>query len=351
MPIEISDEQFFASAKQAGLLTDEQIEAIKKVQSEAAAKGFQMKAAKIAVMRGILTPTQAETAEKSATPQTQKFARFELTEKVREDTQGTVYKAFYTHNPKLVVQLKIMDEKLFSDPESMGRFLRASEILRQTKHPNIVYALEKGEFQGRPYIVLEHNEGQLVSDIIKARGFIDEATALKIGIEITSALDLMHKRGLIHRDVQPQTILVTPAGVAKLTDLGLTKYASSEIKAVTVSSKPLSAPAYMAPEYLMDQKDLDIRTDIYGLGATLFHAVTGKRPFDSDNPVKVMQIINSAPVPDAQSFRKEVTPAMAALLKGMMAKDRKDRYSLNLDDLIDDMRRVSKGQPPKRAKI
>jgi len=350
MPREIADDQFYNAAKQAGLLNDEQIAAISKVQVEAAAKGFTLKASKIAVMRGILTASQAERVEQEALPQTEKFARFELLEKIREDAQGTVYKAVHAHNAKLIVQLKIMDDKLFSDPECMGRFLRAADILRETKHPNIVHALEKGEFEGRPYIVLEHNEGKLLSEVLKELGNMDEASALKIGIEIASALELMHKRGLIHRDIKPDTILVTPSGTAKLTDLGLAKYASNELKQVTIRSTPIGTPAYMAPEYIMEQKDLDIRTDIYGLGATLFHAVTGKLPYDSNNIVQVMQLINSPQVPDARTVRKEVSANMSALLKGMMAKDRKNRYSAHLDELMDDMRRVAKGQPPKFAK-
>jgi serine/threonine-protein kinase len=350
MPLEITDNQFYDAAKRIGLLNDEQIEAISKIQTEAATKGFAMKASKIAVMKGMLTALQAERIEKDAAPQTEKFARFELLDKIRDDAQGTIYKAVHAHNTKLVVQLKIMDEKLFSDPECMGRFLRAADILRETKHPNIVHALEKGEFEGRPYIVLEYNDGKLLSEILEELGCIDEASALKIGLEIASALELMNKRGLIHRDIKPDTILITQAGMAKLTDLGLAKFASNELKQVTIRSTPIGTPAYMAPEYIMEQKDLDIRTDIYGLGATLFHAVTGKLPYESNNIVQVMQMINSPKTPDASSLRAEVSPHMSALLKGMMAKDRAKRYSAKLDDLMDDMRRVSKGQPPKFAK-
>lgn len=350
MPLEITDDQFFDSARKIGILSEEQITAIAKVQAEAAAKGFALKASKVAVMKGMLTAVQSERIEKEAAPQTEKFARFELLDEIRSDAQGTLYKAVHAHNAKLVVQLKIMDEKLFSDPECMGRFLRAADILRETKHPNIVHALEKGEFEGRPYIVLEHNEGKLLSEILQEKETLDEASALKIGLEIASALELMHKRGLIHRDIKPDTILVTPSGIAKLTDLGLAKYASNELKAVTMRSTPIGTPAYMAPEYILEQKDLDIRTDIYGLGATLFHAVTGRLPYESNNIVQVLQMIQSAPVPDARAVRPVVSEPMAALLKGMTEKDRNDRYGPRLDDLMDDLRRVAKGQPPRHAK-
>ncbi len=350
MPIEVSDDDFIAMAKDAGLVDDAKIAEVKKVQAEAASKGFNMKLSKILVMRGMISPAQAEEMEKKARPQTVKFARFELMEKVREDSQGATYRAFYTHNPKLIVTLKLMDEKLFSDPEATGRFLRASEILRATKHPNIICALEKGEFQGRPYVVMEYSEGELLSDVLQKKTFLDEATVLKMGLEIASALDLMNKRGLIHRDIKPTNILLTPQGVFRLTDLGLAKYASSEIKSVTLTSKPLGTPAYMAPEFLMDEKDLDIKVDIYGLGASMFHALTGKKPFESDNPIRVMAQIKDQPVPDAQAFRKEVSEPMSRLLRGMMAKDRKDRYGAKIDDLLDDMRVVSKGVPPKHAK-
>jgi serine/threonine-protein kinase len=162
----------------------------------------------------------------------------------------------------------------------------------------------------------------------------------------------LHQRGLTHRDIKPANIILTPEGVVKLVDLGLARPLGDETWAVAEAGMAVGTPEYMSPEQTRGQSDLDIRSDLYSLGATLFHLVTGRVPYGGKSVAEAMHRHASAriPLPAPESFNDALTSGLGAIVRKLMAWTREDRYG-TLDDLIFDVARMLRGARPLIAEI
>jgi serine/threonine-protein kinase len=342
------DEDLLREAIRRGHIQGDQVPQILKVQKEIGEKGFAIDLPKILVMKGLLSQGQVDSILNGDRPKTyQQFGPYEILGKLGEGAMGVVYKAVRPEQPNRPVALKIMNASTLSDQESQERFKREAQALVQMRHPNIVQGYDCGEINGRLYVAMELLEGKMLCDAIRERGFIPEQEAIQIGLDIGQALSYMHAQHFVHRDVKPDNILITPEGSCKLTDLGLAKASGPEAAALTAPGKTLGTPAYMSPEHLQCERDLDIRTDIYSLGASLFHAVTGSMPYEAPNPFEIIGLVLQQPVPNARERRKDVSENLAKLLQMMMAKDRLDRHETPAQ-VIADLQRVQQGRPPER---
>ncbi len=338
------DDDLLREAIRRGYLEATQVDSILKVQKDASERGFTMPVSKILVMRGVLTSAQVDSITNGDRPKTvQQFGPYEIITKLGEGAMGTVYKAIRSEAPDKPVALKILNPSTVTDPEANQRFQREAQALVAMKHPNIVQGYESGEINGRLYVAMEFLDGKLLCDVLRERGALPEKEAIQIGLDIAQALEYMHGQGYVHRDVKPDNMVVTSDGHAKLTDLGLAK-STNNAAALTAAGKTFGTPAYMSPEHLSCEKTLDIRTDIYSLGAAIFHAVTGSLPFDASNPFEVIGMVLDKPTPDAHERRKEVSKNLAALLKTMMAKDRLQRHPTPTE-VVADLERVGRGEP------
>lgn len=271
---------------------------------------------------------------------------YEVLDRIHDGAMGTVFKARQISVDR-VVAIKVLGAKWASDADHVERFCRESLIAAQLLHPNIVATIDAGVASGRPYLVMEYVRGVTLQRFLEELGTCDETTALRIVLEIASALRYLHQRGLTHRDIKPANVILTPEGVVKLVDLGLARPLEDETWAVAEAGMAVGTPEYMSPEQIWGQSDLDTRSDLYSLGATLFHLVTGRVPYGGNSIAEAMHRHASTrvPLPAAESLNPALTSGVGAVVRKLMAWTREDRYR-SPDDLIFDLARMLRGARP-----
>jgi eukaryotic-like serine/threonine-protein kinase len=216
-------------------------------------------------------------------PFMQTVGNYDLLEKIAEGGMGTVYKG-RDRSSGAVVAIKIVPPHISKNSTLLKRFQQEYKTASSLDHPNIVRAMEFG-FQGAsPYLVMEFVEGESLGQKIEREGAMAESEAIRLIAQVAQGLHKAHKAGLVHRDVKPDNILVTPDGQAKLTDLGLVKELETDLN-LTRTGRGLGTPHFMAPEQFREAKTADSRADIYSLAATLYMMVTGELPFKSCGPL------------------------------------------------------------------
>jgi serine/threonine protein kinase len=212
---------------------------------------------------------------------------YELLEVVGKGAIGTVYRA---RNPQTCqdVAIKVMEAEAASHPILVKRFEQEFIAAGRLHHPHIVRGLDFGLHGGRPYLVMEFVDGQNLTQHIERRGRIPQEEAVRIILQVADALRWAHQNSLIHRDVKSDNVLLTSDGQAKLTDLGLSKDLA-RVDGLTKTRTCLGTIAFVAPEQYEDAKRADVRSDIYGLGATLYHTLTGAVPFQGRRNLQVLR--------------------------------------------------------------
>ena len=250
-------------------------------------------------------------------------AGYRILEPLGRGSMGTVYKAVQISLDR-VVAIKILSAHHAQNPRHALRFEREAMASAKMNHPNIIGALDVGEEGGLRYIVMEYVEGRTVAQLLAA-GPMDEHRAVGIVAQVARALDHAHRSEIVHRDIKPANILVTKEGVAKLCDLGLAKEVAADSSG-TEEGLAMGTPFYVSPEQARGERRIDIRTDIYALGATLFHMVTGRVPFPGANPAVVMTRHLNDPLEPPDEVNPSVGRATAQIIEKMMAKDREARY-------------------------
>jgi len=224
---------------------------------------------------------------------------YDLLEKVAEGGMGAIYRGRHRQSGAIVA-IKIMAPHLAKNPLLLKRFEQEFRAASRLDHPNIVRALDYSDNDNQPYLVMEFVEGESLGQKLERDGRMAEAEAIRLIAQVAQGLHRAHKENLIHRDVKPDNILVTPDGVAKLADLGLVKETETDLN-LTRTGRGLGTPHFMAPEQFRNAKNADIRCDIYSLGATLYQMVTGELPFRSNGPLDAwMKKIQNELVPPRQ---------------------------------------------------
>lgn len=279
---------------------------------------------------------------------------YQLLGKLGKGAMATVYKAKQLSLDRTVA-VKVLPKKMSENPEFVERFYKEGKAAARLSHNNIVQAIDVNcSPDGHHYFVMEYVEGRTLYDVMQpppvgeGRNF-SEAEALEITIQIADALAHAHQRGLIHRDVKPKNILLTPAGVAKLTDLGLARATDDKDAAESEAGKAYGTPYYISPEQIRGDVDIDFRADIYSLGATMYHLVTGRPPFDGDTPSAVMHKHLKTPLVPADHVNTALSAGVGEIIDVAMAKKREDRYA-STEDMLEDLRAVRDGEPPLHAR-
>src|SRR5450432_1036628 len=255
-----------------------------------------------------------------------------------------------------IVAIKVLPRKMSENVEFIERFYKEGKAAARLSHNNIVQAIDVGTTPDNlHFFVMEYVEGKTLYDIMQpppvgeGKTTYSEAEALDISIQIADALAHAHKRGLIHRDVKPKNILLTPQGVAKLTDLGLARATDDKVAAESEAGKAYGTPYYISPEQIRGDVDIDHRADIYSLGATLYHLVTGRPQFEGDTPSAVMHKHLKEPLIPADHVNTHLTSGVGEIIEVAMAKDREERYT-STEDMLEDLRDVRAGTPPTHAR-
>src|SRR5687768_7699307 len=279
---------------------------------------------------------------------------FQLLGKLGKGAMATVYKARQLSLDRIVA-IKVLPKRSSENPEFVDRFYKEGKAAARLSHNNIVQAIDVGSSpEGYHYFVMEYVEGKTLYDVMQpppvgeGRAFTEQE-ALGIIIQIADALHHAHQRGLIHRDVKPKNILLTPQGVAKLTDLGLARATDDKEAAESEAGKAYGTPYYISPEQIRGDVDIDFRADIYSLGATMYHMVTGRPPFDGDTPSAVMHKHLKQPLTPADHVNTNLSSGIGEIIEVAMAKNREDRYP-STEDMLEDLHAVREGQPPVHAR-
>jgi eukaryotic-like serine/threonine-protein kinase len=247
--------------------------------------------------------------------------RYELQELVGAGGMSNVFRA-YDRLLERTVAIKVLHEQLGADDDYVERFRREARSVAQLTHPNIVTVIDRGEEDGRQYIVFEYIEGDSLKQVV-ADGPLPIGDTLELALQVAEALAFAHDRGLVHRDVKPQNVLLTEEGRAKVTDFGIAR--SLDVQGVTQTGTVLGTSDYIAPEQARGQP-VDRKTDIYSLGAVLYELLTGDVPYSGDNFVAVAMQHVHQPVPSVLERRPDVPLRLDFAVQRAMAKDPDDRF-------------------------
>jgi serine/threonine-protein kinase len=307
------------------------------------------------VENSFLTVNQAKRVRQViADGRSSKIPGYDLMQEVGKGAMARVYRARQISLDRIVA-VKILPKKMSDNRDFVDRFYKEGKAAAKLSHNNIVQAIDVGESpDGFHYFVMEFVEGKTLYDIMatppqgEGKSF-SEAEALDIGIQMADALAHAHQRGLIHRDVKPKNIILTPQGVAKLTDLGLARATDDKRAAEMEAGKAYGTPYYISPEQIRGDMDIDFRADIYSLGATLYHLVTGRPPFEGETPASVMHQHLKQPLVPADHVNTALSAGVGEIIDVAMAKRREDRYE-STEQMLEDLRLVRNNEPPRYAR-
>ena len=248
-----------------------------------------------------------------------------------------------------LVAIKLVAPKFASEQAYIDRFLKEKTLSAMLNDPNIVAAYEFGKApNGMLFMVMEYMDSGSVHDIIEAKRRIPEKEAIRIVRQAACALRHAHAKGLVHRDVKPKNLMLNSSGAVKLADLGLAREGKDAAAADAEKGKVFGTPYYISPEQVRSGT-LTPATDLYGLGATLYHMVTGRVPFEGANPKEVMQKHLKSPLVPPDQVVRELSNGISMVIEMMMAKDPRERYR-SAADLIEDLDLVAAGEPPVHAR-
>ena len=249
------------------------------------------------------------------------LGKYTLLEELGKGGFGTVYRAEDTIGR--VVAVKILSPYWSNDSKVIQRFWQEARYGGRLFHQRIATILDYEEIEGYFVLIMRYVDGQSLGEILDTDGRLAPQTALKILGEVAEGIDYAHQNNLVHRDIKPTNILISPTEGAIISDFGLVKMTTGE--ATFSGSDVIGTPAYMSPEQYLSEKP-DYRTDIYALGVVFFEMLTGIRPYTATTPGNMMMQHVSEPVPHVHTFRDDLPLAIQAVIEKAMAKKPEDRY-------------------------
>jgi serine/threonine protein kinase len=269
---------------------------------------------------------------------------YKILGKLGSGAMAVVYKAKQVSLDRTVA-VKVLPKKFVQKSDYVERFYKEGRIAAKMNHNNIVQAIDVGEVGGLYYFVMEFVEGKTLYDDLSNGKIFNETEAIDLILQLVAALGHAHSLGLIHRDVKPKNIMINKENVVKLADMGLARETSDIKAAKHEQGKAFGTPYYIAPEQIRGLVDIDGRADIYALGATLFHMVTGRVPFEASSPSEVMKKHLKEPLTPPDHINTALTAGISEVIEVMMAKDRDERYR-NMEEVMADLQAVRDGRPP-----
>ncbi|MCK6472918.1 MAG: protein kinase [Planctomycetes bacterium] len=283
------------------------------------------------------------------------IAGFEILEKIGVGGMGAVFKGRQRSLDRIVA-IKILPPKLAKNPVAVERFKREARASAALNHPNIVQGIDVGEDQGLHYFAMEFIDGETARQRMKSKGKLPTEEVIEIGRQTALALAHAHAKGLIHRDIKPDNLMLTRHGDAKkridlkVMDLGLARSTDVDDASMTQDGSAIGTPHYLAPEQARGIKDLKPACDLYALGGTMFHLATGYTPFSGETSAVVMAKHLKDPVPDARAVNPDVPDDLAAILIKLLQKEPHARYP-SANALAEDLERIAKGQRPEHVTV
>ena len=326
-------------AIKAGFLTKEQLAPAMMKQDALAKQGQQAKLFQILVDQKAMTVQQFQLLQQElAAPGTKSLPAdpipgFKITGKLGTGGMAIVYRATDSMD-NAEVALKIMKPAHMKNPRFVAQFHREAELLEKFDHPNIVKGFQHGMVNGLEYFAMEIVDGPSMREIVEKNGPLTEERALKYTIQVAEAVHYTHGQGIVHRDIKPENILLSPDDDVRLIDLGFAKPIGSQEEPEGTTS---GTPQYMSPEQAQGQASIDVRSDLYSLGATLYHMVLGDVPFKGGDNMEVMAAQVLTDLQTSETKGGKISRMMHYFLEKLMAKDKEIRYQTPAE-AIEDMK-------------
>jgi serine/threonine protein kinase len=246
---------------------------------------------------------------------------------------GQVFKAWHRRMQRLVA-LKTLPDQRGASEDSVARFRREILSAAQLSHPNIVAAYDADVAQHIHFLVMEYVDGPNLADLVRKRGPLPVALAVRCVLDAARGLAYAHQRGIVHRDVKPSNLIVSPSGTIKVLDLGLARSAGPLAGAeLTMPGDVVGTLEYMAPEQAAGAPEVDGRADVYGLGCTLYRLLTGEFPYCGPSPSALMAAHREEKIPSLTASRDDVPRVLDRLFKRMVAKQPADRFQ-TMDEVV-----------------
>ena len=298
----------------------------------------------ILIAEQVVTANQARRLVRDAIGRGNQIPGFQLLERIGRGSMGVVYKARQLSMNRLVA-IKVLAPSVAQNPEFIGRFQREARLAALLSSGNVVQAIDVGVANGIHYFVMEYVEGVAVQEELNKPRVFEEREAIDIGIQIAQALEHAARRGLVHRDIKPANILLAKDGTAKLADLGLARMTSDLDLVKSEAGRSVGTAYYISPEQIGGGQEVDVRADIYSLGATLYHMTTGRPPFPGTTIPEQLESHRNDPVVEPHYVNRNLSKAFGELIGYTLAKDRYFRYRTP-SDLIADLKSVRQRGAP-----
>jgi len=251
------------------------------------------------------------------------YGRYRIVSELGKGAMGVVYQA---HDPQIdrMVALKVLRQDRVVDQEFVRRFVAEARAIGRLSHPNIVTVFDVGEDHGTIYIAMEFLEGRSLDVLIGEQTFSPEKIA-DLGMQVADALDYAHRQGIVHRDIKPGNIIITPQGHIKVTDFGIARIEGTSGHQMTQMGEILGTPIYMPPEQVAGQP-VDGRSDIYALGVVLYELTTGQRPFAGDNLTTLFNAIGNETPATPSRLNPQISSVLSRLIMKCLSKSPGDRF-------------------------
>lgn len=344
------DSMFGRVVVEQGLCTNDEVKhCFKELKVRSATEPTTLK--QILVEYGFVTETQAKRVLKNLKESKDAAGQipgYKVMGKLGAGAMAVVYKAKQLSLDRTVA-IKVLPKRFSEKPNYIQRFFKEGKLAAKLNHNNIVQAIDVGEVGGLYYFVMEYVEGKTIYDDLSAGKIFGEEEAIDIVMQVARALKHAHSINMIHRDVKPKNVMINNDGVVKLADMGLARETSDIKAAKSEQGKAFGTPYYIAPEQIRGEVNIDGRADIYALGATLYHMVTGRVPFEAETPSEVMKKHLKEEIVPPDHINTSLSAGLAEIIEVMMAKSVEDRYQ-NCDELLADLDAVKRGDPPIRAR-
>ena len=264
------------------------------------------------------------------------ISHYKILEKLGEGGMGVVYKAQDTKLDRLVA-LKFLPHHLTTEAVEKKRFVQEAKAASALNHPNITTIYEIDEFEGHTFIAMEYCEGETLKQIAE-KETLSVKRVLDIGIQICEGLTMAHEKGIVHRDIKSDNIMLTPRDQVKIMDFGLAKLKGAT--KLTKARSTLGTAAYMSPEQASGE-EVDSRSDIFSFGVVLYELLTGQLPFQGEHQAAIIySIVNEEPQPVAR-FNSKVSQELERIVSKALEKEKNERYQ-HADELLADLRRERK---------
>jgi serine/threonine-protein kinase len=346
------DSQFARLVIERKLCSPNELALVRAEQKALAGKGKTTSLPDLLLQHGYVTHTQIArlnmAMDDSMYRPAQQIPGFQILSRIGQGAMAVVFKAKQLSLDRIVA-IKVLPKRLSENREFVERFYREGRAAARLNHANIVQAYDVGESGGYHYFVMEYIDGKTVYDLVNDGRAMQESEALRICMQTAKALEHAHALGLIHRDVKPKNLMITKAGDVKLADMGLAREMSDYATATAEAGRAYGTPYYISPEQIRGEIIIDARADIYGLGATFYHMVTGRVPFDGTTPSAVMHKHLKETLIPPDHINPSLSAGIGEIIEVMMAKDQDYRYP-SMTELITDLEAVIREEPPLQAR-